>query len=311
MRAFALLLLTTPAMAQDLTLADCTAIMTAAQPTIAMLAFPLTVPPVTLQDGWCQLDDIVITPEGEYQPTWTIEAIRFRGAGLAALASGKPPTTLEVEVRKVDMKVTISDPDFEYLMAQQRGSLGIDVDIAAAYDPAARVLRLDRFDIDFPGPNFIGLTAQIDRIDLNSMDGMQSSVGWAGVTSLGLTVTSNGLFEEYFLMPVGDIVLMDRPQTIPPAAHVAGVIADSRATIADLPDTLIDAPSKAALDMLLAEMPNPWGTLTVNATAPQGFGSPRFMGFAMTGVPETLQDWLPVFNGVTVTATYLPSPKED
>jgi hypothetical protein len=311
MRVLAILLLTTPAMAQDLTTADCTAILAAAQPTIAKLQTPITLPDAVAQDGWCQLTDIRIVPEAEYQPQWTIRQLRFRGDGLRAFPDGKPPTTLEIQLRKVNLEVVTGDANLDYLMAVQRGDFGIDVDFAATYDPAARILRLNRLDLDFPGPDFIGLTAQVDRLDLNSMGGMQSSVGWAGITSLGLTVTSNGLFEGYFLMAIGNLILIDRPETIAPADYADGLISTTRATVADLPDSLIDAPSRAALDALLAEMPTPWGTLTLDAQAPAGFGTPRFMGFAMTGVPYTVQDWLPVFNGVTLTATYTPSPKEE
>jgi hypothetical protein len=311
MRAFALLALATPAMAQDLTLADCQGALAALQPALTLMDMPLTLPPVTLQDGWCQIDAPLIANEDTYQPNWTADLIRFRGAGLGNVIAGKPPATLDVQVRRAQIRVKTGEARMDYLMGLQMGRNGINIDFAAQYDATKRVLRLDRFDIDFPGNNAIGLTAQVDRIDLNSTGGMQMSVGQAGLTSLGLTATSNGLFETYFVLPLGAALLPEIPETIDHAAYIATMIADTRATIAGLPDTLIDAPSRAALDALLADMPHPWGTFTINATAPTGFGTPRLMGFAATGVPYTLQEWLPVFNGVTLTAIYTPSPKEE
>jgi hypothetical protein len=311
MRALALLLLTTPAMAQDLTTADCEGVLTALQPTIALMDLPVTLPALTLQDGWCQIDGAQIAPDNDYAPNWTADLIRFRGDGLAAVSAGKPPATLDVQVRHARLLVKTGEARMDYLMGLQMAQNWINMDFAAQYDAKARVLKLDRLNIDFPGNNAFGLTAQVDRVDLNSMGGMQLSVGGAGLTSLGMTVTSHGLFETYFVMPIGAVMLPEVPETIDHAAYIATVIADTRATVADLPDTLIDAPSKAALDKMLAEMPHPWGTLSLMATAPQGFGTPRFMGFAMKGVPYTMQDWLPVFNGVTVTATYTPSPQEN
>jgi hypothetical protein len=311
MRALALLLLTSPAMAQDLTVADCAGVLTALQPTIALMDLPVTLPEVTLQDGWCRIDGAQIAPDNDYQPNWTADLIRFRGDGLAAVSAGKPPATLEVQVRHARLRVKTGEARMDYLMGLQMARSWINMDFAAQYDAKARVLKLDRLNIDFPGNNAFGLTAQVDRIDLNSMGGMQLSVGGAGLTALGITVTSNGLFETYFVMPIGAALLPEVPETIDHAAYIAALVTDIRATVAGLPGTLIDAPSKAALDTLLAEMPHPWGTLTLNATAPAGFGTPRFMGFAMQGVPYTMQDWLPVFNGVAITATYAPSPKEE
>jgi hypothetical protein len=298
-------------MAQDLTLADCQGALTAVQPTIALMDLPVTLPTVTLQDGWCQIDGAQIAPDNDYQPNWTADLIRFRGDGLAAVSAGKPPATLDVQVRHARLGVKTGEARMDYLMGLQMAPSWINMDFVAQYDAKARILRLDRFDIDFPGNNVFGLTGQVNRIDLNSMGGMQMSVGQAGITSLGMTLTSNGMFETYFVMPIGAALLPEVPEGIDHAAYIATVIADTRAAVAGLPDTLIDPPSKAALDTMLAEMPHPWGTLTLNAQAPSGFGTQRFMGFAITGVPYTLQDWLPVFAGVTLTATYTPSPKEE
>jgi hypothetical protein len=311
MRVLALLMLATPAMAQDLTLADCQGVLAALQPALTMMDMPLTLPPVTLQDGWCQIDAPLIAPDGDVQPNWTTDLVRFRGVGLGNITTGKPPATLDVQVRHAQIRVKTGEARMDYLMGLQMGQNGINMDFAAQYDATMRVLKLDRLNFDFPGNNAVGLTAEVARIDLNSTGGMQLSVGQAGITALGVTVTSNGLFETYFVLPLGAALLPEIPETIDHAAYIATLIADTRATITGLPDTLIDAPSKAALDTLLAEMPHPWGTLTLNATAPAGFGTPRFMGFAMTGVPQTLDKWLPVLNGVTVKATYTPSPKED
>jgi hypothetical protein len=310
MRAFALLLLATPAMAQDLTTADCVAIVAAAQPAMTSLQIPFTLPAPTATDGWCVIGPTTVEPAGDYQPAYSFAALQFRGAGLAAFPAGQPPTTLDIQLRDLRVTPRTTDARLDYLLGLQGARSGIFVDIAAQYDPATRVLKLDRFDIDLPGNNAIGMTAQIDRLDLTSTSGLQMSVGTAGLTSLGLTATSNGLFETYLVLPLGNALLPEIPETIDHAFYTASIIADTRATIASLPDTLIDAPSRGALDAVLAEMPHPWGKLTLQMQAPAGFGTQRFMGFAVTGVPYTLQDWLPVFAGVTITATYTPSPKE-
>jgi hypothetical protein len=208
------------------------------------------------------------------------------------------------------VRVYTEDPAMNYLMDVQGAQAGIDLDLVLTYDAGARRLVMERLALDFPGDNAINLSAELVRLDLTSAAGLQLSVGQAGITRLNLDISSHGLFENYVVLPLG-LPLLNMAGPGEPEAVVAGLIADARGTIAALPDTLMDANSRAALDLLLADMPHPWGKLTLDIAVPAGFGAPRFMGFAMTGVPFTLQGWMPVFDGVTFNATYNPSPKED
>ena len=72
------------------------------------------------------------------------------------------------------------------------------------------------------------------------------------------------------------------------------------AWVGDLPETSVSADSKAALAALVAELPNPSGELVVRVTAKPGIGPVRFGGYAVTGVPATLAEAAPLFQGVTV-----------
>jgi hypothetical protein len=66
-----------------------------------------------------------------------------------------------------------------------------------------------------------------------------------------------------------------------------------------LPAASFPPASKAALQAVLSELPNPSGTLTVAMRSDAGIGPARLMGYAMTGVPDTIAGLAPVLDGVT------------
>ncbi|MCU0802404.1 MAG: hypothetical protein MUD11_11625 [Rhodobacteraceae bacterium] len=301
----------TPAVAQDLTTDQCNALLQAVPPALAAIDVDTApIPSATAAAGWCEIDSWEYRPDAAYAPGFRVATLRFRGDGLPDALSGAPPSRLEVQARDMLVRVYTEDPAMNYLMDVQGAQAGIDLDLVLTYDAGARRLVMERLALDFPGDNAINLSAELVRLDLTSAAGLQLSVGQAGITRLNLDISSHGLFENYVVLPLG-LPLLNMAGPGEPEAVVAGLIADARGTIAALPDTLMDANSRAALDLLLADMPHPWGKLTLDIAVPAGFGAPRFMGFAMTGVPFTLQGWMPVFDGVTFNATYNPSPKED
>jgi hypothetical protein len=256
---FALLMLATPAAAQDISLADCRAILAALPPALAaadVVMVPLPEP--SLQDGWCTILDWDYRPDASFAPGFSLAAVRFRGDGLLGLTQGIPPASLEVQVRDLAVRVFTADAAMNYLMGVQMARAGVDMDLSLRYDADARILTLDRFQADFPGDNAVSITGRVVRLDLTSLSGLQYSVGQAGLTDLTLNIRSHGLFENYVVLPLG-LPLLQMAGTQDPAAAVAGLLDKAQATVASLPDTLMDAPSRAAMDALLADLPNPWG----------------------------------------------------
>ena len=125
----------------------------------------------------------------------------------------------------------------------------------------------------------------------------QMSAGSFSVTEADLRVTTQGLFEWYLLMALG-------PSFLPPEgdmeAAAEGLRSEMRAAVADLPGSTVSEASKAALVALIGELPNPSGELVLALRANPGIGPARLAGPALTGVPRTVAEAAPLFQGVRV-----------
>lgn len=246
----------------------------------------------------CVIRDLVLDMGGEFAPDWHVRELRLRGSALGWLAGEAPaPETLEVEVRGLRFEVSTGNSQMDYLLAAQARAAPTSVDLALSWDPAAKVLVLSRLEIDFPGDNAVSLTGRVAQVDLSSMGAAQMSAASFALTEVELGVTSHGLFEHYVLMSLG-------PSLLPPGgdmdAAMTGLQAEAIAALADLPEATFSPVTKAALAELIGEMPNPGGRLDMAFRADPGFGPARFAGYAMTGVPQDVAGFEPLFDGVTI-----------
>ncbi|MEZ5778380.1 MAG: hypothetical protein R3E44_08465 [Paracoccaceae bacterium] len=259
-------------------------------------------PEVTPQ-GWCRVEGLRYERAGPV----TTEARRFewRGAGLDRFIGQRlPPTALEVRIDDIRVIPAPGDVVMDYLFRAQSQHNGIDLAGSAHWDAGARRLVLDGLTIDFPGDNELSASFAIEKVDLSSASAMQMSAGTMALSDLTLDITSHGLFENYVLFPFGPVVLESGGD---PEAQVAELKKEARAVIAGLPESSFPAPTRAALGELVADMPNPAGRLHLHIAAPQGFGAARLTRFALTGLPQTVAEVTPIFDGVTVEARYLRS----
>ncbi|NJM83972.1 MAG: hypothetical protein HC844_17345 [Tabrizicola sp.] len=251
------------------------------------------------QEGdWCVVDAPVLDVQGDYRVDWHMDRLRFRGSALGWFAGGSTlPEGLELVVEGLRVVVQTGNPQMDWLIAAQARPNGIDAEAVLGWDPVAKVLRLERVSLDFPGDNMLRASAVLTGVDLSSMGAMQMSATGFALTDVDLAITTHGLFEWYVLMVLGSVVL-------PPDGDMDAAMetfrADLSETMGDLPETSVSAESKAALDVLIAELPNPAGDLTLSLRADPGLGPVRFAGYAMTGVPETLSEAAPLFQGVTL-----------
>jgi hypothetical protein len=94
-----------------------------------------------------------------------------------------------------------------------------------------------------------------------------------------------------------------------PKAALRAFTAQAGGRVLTLPDATFPDPTKKAIADLLQDMPNPAGTLGLTLRAPDGIGSARFARYAVTGLPSSADAMGALFDGVTVTATYLPTPE--
>lgn len=251
------------------------------------------------QDGdWCVVDGAILDLAGQYLPDWHLDRLRFRGAALGWLVDGSTlPEGLEIAVEGLRLVVQTGDPQMDWLFAAQSRPNAINADAALSWDAEARVLRLEGLSIDFPGENLIEVSALVRGVDLSSTGAMQMSLTSFALTEADLAVTTHGLFEGFALSALAPMLL---PVDGDMDAAAEAIRADLLVGVGDLPEGSFSADSKAALRALVAELPNPSGTLTLGLRAEAGLGPARLGGYALTGVPGTVAEAAPLLQGVTV-----------
>jgi hypothetical protein len=117
------------------------------------------------------------------------------------------------------------------------------------------------------------------------------------VTEADLRGQTHGLFEWFLLNSLASVFL---PYEGDVEAAATQLWAEMAATVDDLPESSFPAASKSALKTLIGELPNPSGVLTLQLRSEAGIGPARLAGYAMTGVPDSLEDAEPLMDGVTV-----------
>jgi hypothetical protein len=245
----------------------------------------------------CLFTDLQIKDSRPYSPNWFADSLHLHGA-LQWIADGStPPDRLGVGMTGFRAVVQTGDPQFDYLLLAQSRANETRVNLDVAWDAAARVLAVERLDMDFPGENLVQVTAQLTGVDLSSPGAMQMSLTSLALTELDMTVQTHGLFEGYLLMPLGNMLLSGDGDM---EAEVAALKAEATAAALALPEAQFSADTRAALATLIARLPNPAGTLTLSFRAEPGFGATRFAGYAMTGMPDSIAAAEPLLEGVTV-----------
>lgn len=257
------------------------------------------------QEGdWCLAEGVVLDIDGQYLPDWHIDRLRFRGAALGWIADGSTlPEGLEIAVEGLRLVVQTGNPQMDWLFAAQSRPNAIDAVLSLAWDAAARELRLEGLSIDFPGENLVQASATVTGVDLSSTGAAQMSATSFSLTELDARITTHGLFEWYVLMALGPVVL---PSEGDMDAAFAGMQADVKAFVADLPGASFPDSSKAAMVAFVDDLPNPSGDLTLGLRAEPGLGPVRFGGYAITGMPGTMVEAAPLLQGVTVDFGWSP-----
>jgi hypothetical protein len=257
------------------------------------------------QDGdWCVAEAPVLDIDGQYRPDWHMDRLRFRGTALGWIADGSTlPEGLEVAVEGLRLVVQTGDARMDWVFTAQSRLNGIDADLALSWDPSGKVLRLENLSVDCPGDNLVEASARVTGVDLSSTGAIQMSATSFALAETDLRVTTHGLFEWYLLMALGPMVL---PPEGDMEAAAQAIRADLQAIVAELPGSSFSPGSKAALGVLIADLPNPAGDLTVALRAEPGIGPVRLGGYALGGMPETLADAAPLFQGVTVDIGWEP-----
>jgi hypothetical protein len=246
----------------------------------------------------CEVSGVEIDMPGDYTPVWVIERLRLSGGALGWIAgAGGTPDRLEIAVEGLSFQLRTGMADLDYIHAAQARANPTRLTAALEWQADARRLVLERLEVDLPGDNAITLTAAVEGVDLSSAGAMQMSLTGAALREADLTVQSHGFFEFYLLPWLGNGLL---PLEGDVEAAAAALQARATEVVAGLPGAQFPGDSRAALAALIAELPNPAGTLTLSFRADPGFGAARFAGYAGQPLPATLEAAAPLLQGVTV-----------
>lgn len=255
--------------------------------------------------GWCVVDGAVLNLDGQYLPDWHMDRLRFRGPALGWLVEGTgAPEGLEVAVEGLRPVIETGNAQFDWLYAAQARAHRIRAEAALSWEPDARVLRLEGLSIDFPGENLVEGSAVLTGVDLSSAGAMQKSLGSFALTRADLRVVTHGLFEGYLLMPLGS-ALLPAEGDMPAAAE--GVRVGLAAALDSVPEANLSKAGKAALGTLIAELPNPAGTLVLSLRAEPGIGPVRLAGRAPGGGADNLAEAAPLLQGVVMDVDWTHS----
>lgn len=261
------------------------------------------------QDGdWCLVQGLVLDLEGQYVPDWHVDRLRFRGLAVSWLVDGSgAPEGLEIAVEGLRLVIQTGNAQFDWLYAAQARANTIRGEASLSWNAAERVLRLEGLNVDFPGENRVDLSAVLTGVDLSSAGAMQMSTTSFALTEADLKVTTHGLFEAYLLIPLGSALL---PYEGDMAVAADAIRTDLIATVVNLPSASFSDASKDALLALAMELPNPSGDLTLALQADPGIGPVRAAGYALNGVPQSMAEAEPLFEGVTVDVgwTHVEAP---
>jgi hypothetical protein len=296
------LMLAAPAAAEDRTL--CATVWAKVAEGLSQIA-PVSMEQVTQEGDWCVVEAPVLDLPGQYLPDWHMDRLRFRGAALGWIAYGSTlPEGLEVGVEGLRLVVQTGNPQMDWLIAAQSKPNAIDAEVSLSWDAGAKVLKLEGLTVDFPGENAVQASALVRGVDLSSTGGMQMSVTSFALAETDLRITMHGLFEWYVLMTIGPSVL---PYEGDIDAAAEDLRVQMREAVAGLPEGSVSQASKAALWALIDELPNPSGDLTVAVRSEAGIGPARLGGYAMTGVPQSVDEAAPLLQGVTVDVGWTPA----
>ncbi|GHC45041.1 hypothetical protein [Neogemmobacter tilapiae] len=258
--------------------------------------------------GWCSITALDVLAPGDFIPDYSAKSLKWRGKGLSGLyAFDAQPEHLEIDLDDFRILTKTPDPVMTYLMRAQSVRGAIDLEFDADWNPSQKTLEINTLELGFPGDNEIALQATLTGVDLSGRSAIMGSATSFALNRLQLGLETNGLFETYLLFPLFSTLLSTEQ---PPETQMAALKTQINSGIAALPDTSFPTETKASLTAMIDQLPNPSGTLNLTMTSDKGIGPAQTLPFILTGVPRSVQDLAPLFNGMNVTATFSPSEQE-
>ena len=255
-------------------------------------------------EGWCLAENVSLDVDSNV--TLEVASLRWRVSGMDRALQGLPPTALSIMAEGVRSAPQTGDPVIDYLMDLQQSTGNITATFDAGWSAESLVLRLNRAEIRFSEDDHIALRGLVTDIDLSDESKIYTSLGQARLTDLTVDIETNGMFENYFAMALGTLLLHGAED---PEAEVENLKAQALQVVSDLPEANFDAASIAALRQILRDMPRPRGFLRVRLQSGDGLGSLRFfaLGNAIRGAG--VDGLWPLLPDLSVAVSYPDQPE--
>jgi hypothetical protein len=292
--------LASPVAGQDMTAKDCAALIAKLQGTLSALS--VTFGAGGVDAGRCVMSGVARSADRQSGVGWRADRVLLSGMAFAGpYATSGVLDSLDIDVQGLTILPGFPDPVPPHLVDLQPYLRGIDATIGLNRNDASNSLQLSRLLVTLPLDAKIDVTAQVINADLSDLVAAPIRLAGALVTDADIKITSRGLFGALLTAALG-------PEPARDASARADAIRDLRAEatsqISQLPGPLFSLGSKSALRTLVADLPDPQGTLRVKLRSDQGIGAASFAGFLLGNPPRSVADLAPVFEGVDVDVAW-------
>jgi hypothetical protein len=289
-----------PAGAQEMTAADCAALATKIGDLAASMS--VTVAGGGVDQGECVFQGVGYRSDRPGGPEWRAERIAIRGGGPAgSFADTGVLASVSLDIQGLTIAPAFPDPVPAHLVGLPPLLRGIDATLGLYWESADQSLSVSRLLVDFPGDDALDLTARVINVDTSSLEGAMIGLGSFLLTDAEVKITSRGLFTALVTAAMGPKLAADDA-----ARDEALAVSRQEATtwISQLPQASFSMGSRMALRTLVADLPDPVGTLRIKLRSETGIGPASLMRFALTGAPATLEDLQPLFDGLRVDVAW-------
>ena len=184
-----------------------------------------------------------------------------------ALAEDLPPPRANIAVTGIASAPRIDDPLLEYILEVQ--SQPFDVNLAYDWDEATGVLRIEEVSLSGALLGRLAFSAQMAGLDPDAFATARAGMPPDFVLREAEVVLDNKLLVASFIAPP---VISTLSSDEDPRAQIARYQQMIHATLEGLPETLVDAGSKAVLAALVDSFPSPEGVYTIRLHSEEGIG---------------------------------------
>ncbi len=271
------------------------------------------------EDGYCVIHDFRTASMGSgvASPTYFASALRWQ-ADWADGSRPMPPNRLVLEVPKFGVSYGRTDDPADELgqILTYHSNLMTDLypnefRLELGFDPQTDLLEIRQLAVQNAYANRVEFSATLRDADL---DGIVKA-DWSGVPPLDkltpitiqaadMTFTNNGYFEAMAMSWLGFIY----PRLgNTPAAAVAAAQGIGRDQIAQVPDDLVPADSKAALTAFIDSIPSPVGTLRLRLDAPNGIQPSLVAATQMMVANASWTSFSRLVKGASLDAEWTPA----